>query len=53
MGNETFYWDGLNAVYSFIKVLIYMIETISDRLGELKNKVKLYLGNPKSGRGCL
>ena len=38
---------------SFIKVLIYINKTLSSRLRELKNKGKVQLGNPKSGRGRL
>ena len=34
-------------------VLIYMNKTLRGRLPELKNKRKVQLGNPKSGRGCL
>ena len=30
-----------------------MNKTLSGRLRELKNKGKVKLGNPKSGRGCL
>ena len=37
----------------FIKVLIYTNKTMSGRLRELKNKGKVQLGNPKSGRGRL
>ena len=40
-------------MYSFIKVLIYVNKTLSDRLQELKNKEKVQLGNPKSGHSCL
>ena len=38
-------------MYSFIQVLVYMNKTASGRLRELKNKRKVRLGNPKSGRG--
>ena len=38
---------------SFIKALIDMYRTLSGRLQELKNKGKVQLGNPKSGRGRL
>ena len=37
-------------MYSFIQVLVYMNKTASGRLRELKNKRKVRLGNPKSGR---
>ena len=43
----------ISAVCSFVKVLIYMNKTLSGRLRELKNKGKVQLGNPKSGRGRL
>ena len=39
--------------FSFIKVLIYINKTPSDRLRELKNKGKVQLGSSKSGRDCL
>ena len=38
---------------SFIKALLDMYRTLSGRLQELKNKGKVQLGNPKSGRGRL
>ena len=38
---------------SFIKELIDVCRTLSGRLQELKNKGKVQLGNPKSGRGRL
>ena len=36
-----------------IKVLIYMNNTLSSHLRELKNKGKVQLSNPKSGCGRL
>lgn len=40
-------------MYSFIKVLIYINKALSGRLRERKNKGKVQLGNPESGRGRL
>ena len=40
----------ISAVCSFIKVLICTNVTLSGRLQELKNKGKVWWGNPKSGR---
>ena len=36
-----------------IKVCIYYNKTLSGCLQQLKNKAKVYLSNPKSGRGRL
>ena len=47
------YQRAISAVCSFINVLIYMNKTLSGRLRELRNKGKVKLGNPKSGRGRL
>ena len=38
---------------SAVKVFIYYNKTLSGRLRQLKNKRKVQLGNPKSGRGRL
>ena len=43
----------IRAVCNFIKALIYMLKTLNGCLQELKNKEKIDLGNPKSGRGRL
>ena len=47
------YQPTIRAMCSFIKVLIYMNKTRSGCLRELKDKDKVQLGNPKSGRCCL
>ena len=41
------------AVCSLTQVLVYINKTLSGRLREFKNKGKVQLGNPKSGRGHL
>ena len=38
---------------SLTQVLVYINKTLSGRLREFKNKGKVQLGNPKSGRGLL
>ena len=50
---EDFYQRTIRAVCSFIKEFIYMNKSLSGRLRELKNKGKVQLSNPKSGRGRL
>ena len=45
---QNLYQQTISAVCSFIKVLIYINETQSGHLRELKNKGKVQLGNPKS-----
>ena len=44
-------FETINAMHSFSKGLIYTRKTEYSRLREHKNKRKVQLGNPKSGRG--
>ena len=43
---QDLYQRNNSALFSFMKVLIYMNKTLSGRLRELKNRRKIQLGNP-------